>query len=627
MCGILGELRLQGDLDLERMTVQREALVHRGPDSAGLWCADDGRVALAHRRLAILDLSPAGHQPMVHPVSGCAITFNGEIFNFHALRERLAARGHAFRSQSDTEVILSAYQAWGPRCVDELHGQFAFAIADPARRQLFLARDRAGEKPLFFRAVPGRFAFASEAKALLADPTCPRRVHVDALNEYFAFGYVTGSRTLWHGIERLLPGHCATVPYDTAIPAISRYWALPEPSTGPLPADPAGQVDALQVLLRDAVRRQLVADVPVGILLSGGVDSSVVAAIAAEAAGTRVRTFTARFEGHPGFDEGPFARLVAEHIGAEHHELPTAAPDAEVLQALVRQFDDPIADSSMIPTYLVSREIRRHATVALGGDGGDELFGGYRRYPALLSQERIRSAVPSPVRALLPYAFRLLPARVPGRGVAEALAGPHGAGLQHAGRLFRTDERQALAPVIARMTAERLRRPEHLRAWRDGRGSSILQQATALDFGSYLVDDVLVKVDRASMLTSLEVRAPFLDTAVVEFAFRLPDALRASRRERKILLRQLGARILPASLDLRRKQGFSIPIAAWARTAWAPLIDGALEAPSQLVAPEALRQLQRRLRAGEDVGDRLFSLLFLALWEREYRVSDLVETP
>lgn len=625
MCGIFGEVRPRGGIDPDRVVAQRDQLIHRGPDSAGVWCAPDGRVALAHRRLAILDLTSAGHQPMTHPESCCVLTFNGEIFNFREVRDRLAARGHLFHSQTDTEVILAAYHAWGPRCVDELHGQFAFAIADPARQQLFLARDRAGEKPLYFRTAPGLFAFASEVKALLADPDCPRRVDRDALNEYLAFGYATGQRTVWHGIDRLLPGHCLTVSYDTAIPEITGYWTLPSSSPLDGQTDARDAVDRLHAVLRDAVQRQLVADVPVGILLSGGVDSSLVAAVAAEAAGAPVRTFTARFEGHPGFDEGPFARLVATHVGAIHQELPIPAPDAELLRSLVTQFDDPIADSSMIPTLLVSREIRRHATVALGGDGGDELFGGYRRYPALIAQERLRRLMPRPVRVLLPPLFRVLPARAPGRGVAQALAGPPGTGLQHAGLIFRADERRALSPALLPLSDQALHHPERLRAWRDGRGTSILQQATALDFTSYLVDDVLVKVDRASMWTSLEVRAPFLDTAVIEFAFQLPDALRATRSERKVLLRALGARLLPSALDLRRKQGFSVPMEAWARGAWAPLIDAAVAAPSLLLHREALEGLQQRIRSGESVGDRLFSLLFLALWEREHRVTDCVE--
>ena len=353
--------------------------------------------------------------------------------------------------------------------------------------------------------------------------------------------------------------------------------------------------------------------------------SGVVTAIAAEVSQTKVKTFTARFEGHQGFDEGPYARMVAEHLGTEHTELPTPPASAELLVELARQFDDPIADSSMIPTCLISREIRKHATVAIGGDGGDELFGGYKRYPALIAQERLRASIPSPLLKLLPSVFRMLPERMPGRGTAAALAGNAGAGVQFAGLMFRADERVALSPVLEAMSSTALHRPELLRTKMAVERTTMLQRATAIDFGSYMVDDVLVKVDRASMLASLEVRAPFLDPQLIAFAFTgVPDRFRATRQDRKVVLRALGQRLLPPALDLTRKQGFTIPMDAWMRGAWAPLLNDRASAQGMLVSSSALGSLTTRLQNGEALGERLFSMLFLRLWEKEYRIQDVV---
>jgi asparagine synthase (glutamine-hydrolysing) len=627
MCGIAGTIRFRGVVDADLLVRQRDTMSHRGPDSSGVWLSSDGKVGLAHRRLAIIDLSPAGHQPMIDRETGSAITFNGEIYNYVELRDRLRASGHHFATQSDTEVILAAYREWGLDCVRELGGMFAFALYDPTRRRVLLARDRAGEKPLFFRVTPDEFTFASEAKALLADPSCPRRVRAQSLNEYLAYGYVTGSHTMFADLHRILPGGRAVVDVDAGTVTHDRYWQLPKSAVTSASATPDELVDELHGLLKAAVQRQLVADVPVGILLSGGVDSSLVTAIAAETSSKPVRTFTARFPGHAGFDEGPFARLVAEHVGAEHVELETQPADASLLTRLVEQFDDPISDSSMIPTFLVSQEIRRHATVALGGDGGDELFGGYSRYPVQIRHERIRRRVPAFARsAAATAAAHLLPEGVPGRGFLSALAGDAGTSIANAGRVFRDDERAKLSDPLRALGATALGAPEFARVHAMADRSTTLQRATAVDFSTYMVDDVLVKVDRASMLTSLEVRAPFLDGAVTDFAFsRLPDAMRATEHGRKLILRRLGARLLPDTLDLKRKQGFSIPMDEWLRGAWRPLLDAACADNSgSLVSSNALTAYRDYFDRGRPVGDRLFTLMFLKLWERHYRITDVI---
>jgi asparagine synthase (glutamine-hydrolysing) len=629
MCGIVGTIRFRAPVDRDQLTAQRETLVHRGPDSAGLWLSADGRVGLAHRRLAIIDLTPGGHQPMVDPETGAAITFNGEIYNYRALREELAALGHHATTQSDTEVILLAYRAWGRECLARLHGMFAMGLYDPRQGQVLLARDRAGEKPLFVRQTPEQVSFASEVKALLADPDCPRRLSLQGFNAFLAYGYATGADTLWADVEQLPPGTWMTVACDAATVSRGRYWTPPHHARATATGDGetldslATQLDSV---LERAVRRQLVADVPVGILLSGGVDSSLVTAIAARVSEHPVRTFTVRFPDAPAADEGPFAQLVASHFGTRHTTLDAEPATAVLLRELAVQFDTPIADSSMLPTYLVSRAIRREATVALGGDGGDELFGGYLRYPALLEQEAWRQRLPLWLRRPLARSGRALwPAAARGHGWLDALGGSLDDGLAAAGRLLRPEVRADLSPLLRTAGAERLTAPERLRGLLTRDRDGVVARATALDFSTYLVDDVLVKVDRASMLASLEVRAPLLDAEVIDFAFSaVPDTAKATRLDRKRLLRQLGRRLLPPALDLTRKQGFSIPVSAWLRGPWRALLDE-VKGPllETLIDRRVYRHLVARLEAGHDVGESLFALVMLGLWADAYRVSDV----
>jgi len=629
MCGIVGTISVRGNVDLELLVRQRDAMTHRGPDSSGIWSSPGGEVAFGHRRLAIIDLSPGGHQPMAHHASGCVITFNGEIYNYVVLRKELTALGHAFVSESDTEVILAAYGEWGDRCVARLEGMFAFALFDPNRRQVLLARDRAGEKPLYFRTANGSTSFASEVKALLRDPGCSRRVRLSALNEYLAYGYTTGSSSIFDDIHRVEPGCQLCVSLEDGMVSTSRYWELPVHRTVNTTDDGESLVAQLHDLLRTAVTRQLVADVPVGVLLSGGVDSSIIAAIAAEVSRSSISTFTVRFADSPLFDEGPFARLVASHLGTTHLELDARPSSTDVLRRLVEQFDEPMADSSMIPMFLVSEEIRRHATVAIGGDGGDELFGGYRRYPQFIRMEQLRGYVPASARrALAALGSVVIPEGGSGRGVLQGFAGDHGGSIASAGRIFRDDERVSVSPALAGLPAEKLRAPERRRSSHYSDRSSIIQRATAVDFSTYMVDDVLVKVDRASMLSSLEVRAPFLDSGVIDFAFgKVPDELRATGSERKVLLKRLGARLLPPELDLSRKQGFSIPLAEWLRGMWRPFVtEMASDSSPSLVSSQAIARLQALLDEGRPVESRLFCLVVLRMWERVYGINDVSDS-
>jgi asparagine synthase (glutamine-hydrolysing) len=601
----------------------RDTMQHRGPDDAGVWRSADGCVGLGQRRLAIIDLSPGGHQPMCDATGGCWITYNGEIYNYRELRRELQALGQPFRTQSDTEVILAAYNAWGAESLSRLSGMFAFGLYDSRTRCLLLARDRAGEKPLYYRHTDDGLVFASELKALLADPRCPRRLDLEAVDQYFAYGYVPGARCILQGISKLPQGHAMLFDVGRNVLKVWPYWTLPDAAP-----DPGGSVEdlcaTLETLLEDSVRRQLVADVPVGVLLSGGIDSSLVTAMAARVSSEPVRTFTITFPGYEAYNEAGYARLVAAHFGTRHTELAAEPATAEILPDLARQYDEPLGDSSMVPTYLVSRLIRRHATVALGGDGGDELFGGYLHYAWVRRQELARRVLPAPLRAAVSRAAsRLLPPGVRGRHYVIGLAGDVAHSIAHANLFFDHRSRGRLLAPLAASGAWPSGRAEEYKAGLCADGRTGLQQATRADFRAYLVDDILVKVDRASMLTSLEVRAPWLDPRIIELAFgRLPDALRAVGSERKILPRRLAARLLPAALDLDGKRGFAIPLDEWLRGDWGRYVESVLGAAEEDIFDRAeIAWLLANHRRGLSNGQRLFALTMFELWRREYRVA------
>jgi asparagine synthase (glutamine-hydrolysing) len=620
MCGIIGIASKHGGTRVDVATRMRDTLRHRGPDDEGFWRDEDGTVLFGHRRLAIIDLSSGGHQPMADGSGDCHVVFNGEIYNYRELRAELSQLGHSFFTTSDTEVILQAYRAWGADCVLRFNGMFAFALYDRRLRRIFAARDRAGEKPFFYRHARESFTFASELKALFADPAWPRVVDREALEAYLAFGYVPGSQCIIQGIRKLPQGHALVydVPSDTL--RTWAYWTLPGPSEAGA-ADDRELVDRLEGALLHAVRLRLIADVPVGVMLSGGIDSSLVAAMAARAAG-RVKTFTVSFPGHGGYDEAPYARAVADHFGTDHTVVEAEPAAVDLLPELARQYDEPLADSSMVPTYLVSRSIRREATVALGGDGADELFGGYPHHSWVQSQARIRALIPAPVgRVLRPAAAALLPVGLRGRNYLVGLTGDRRFCVSQFNQFFDPATRRALlAPLGPRDASDA---PEVYKAALAPRGGTPLQQATATDFRSYLVDDILAKVDRASMLSSLEVRAPWLDPGLIELAFAwVPDRLRATARERKILPRRLAARVLPPSLDLTRKQGFSLPLGAWFKGEWGSFFRDVLaDGEPSIFSRVVIDRLFGGQRRGRSNTQRLFALAMFELWRREYRVS------
>lgn len=621
MCGIVGIASTSPVASRAWLAVGRDAMLHRGPDDAGEWWSPDVRVGFAHRRLSILDLTPGGHQPMHHAGRGLSIVFNGEIYNFRELRSELEQWGYVFRTHSDTEVLLAAYATWGADCLSHLNGMFAFALYDAQNQTVFLARDRAGEKPLFYHLDQGKLHFGSELKALFADPSLPRRINPFSLDCYLAMGYVPGDSCILQGFNKLSPANALLFDLRTGLAKVWRYWQVPDLTS----AAAAGQVDEvgllteLEILLEDSVKRQLVADVPVGVLLSGGVDSSLITAMAVRAS-SKVKTFTISLPGHGAMDETEHARLIAHHFGTDHTELVAEPTTADIILRLVRQFDEPIVDSSMIPTFLVSQLVRQHCTVALGGDGGDELFGGYGHYSRLLWMQQRMALAPLPLRVLIANAAeRFLPVGLKGRNWLQGL----GVDLKHG------------LPLIANYYDPKTRKQlmKHQFGWaleaekiRSGRvpvHPDLLQRATRMDFQDYLVQDILVKVDRASMLNSLEVRAPMLDYRLIEFAFsRVPTHLKATMQDKKILLKRLACRVLPPEFDRQRKQGFSIPLANWlSEGPFRELFHQVLLDDQCLFDRDTVRRMLKGQDQGRNNGERLFSLVLFELWRREYAVT------
>jgi asparagine synthase (glutamine-hydrolysing) len=557
---------------------------------------------------------------MVNSSGKLSIVFNGEIYNHKQLRSELEVKGFVFKSSSDTEVIVTAYQHWGSDCINRFNGMFAFAIYDETNQTMFMARDRAGEKPFFYYLNGKELRFASELKAIFADDEIPRMLNAEALDCYLGLGYVPGSRCILDGFHKLPPAHAMEFNILTGECNTWRYWSPPVSHFNSKQVfDEDELLEELEYLLGDAVRLQMVADVPVGVLLSGGVDSSLITAFAARSS-NQVKTFTVGFPGHGILDETLHARLIADHFGTNHTELEAQPITADLLVKLAYQFDEPIIDSSMIPTYLVTKLVREQCTVALGGDGGDELFGGYGHYSRLLKMEVSAGDIPLPIRQLVAkLAGYALPIGFKGRNWLQGLGVDLKNGVPLIASYFDLETRNQLMPNGVRpdLNAEEILNNSLVSS------SSLLERATRMDFQNYLAEDILVKVDRASMLNSLEMRAPFLDYRLINFAFeKVPPALKASAVDKKILLKRLTAKLLPLDFDRQRKQGFSIPLAAWLKKG--PFRDLFYET---LLHPDCIfnRKVVTDLLSNQDRGyansERLFGLVMFELWRKAYNVS------
>jgi len=621
MCGIVG---IASNRPIQDKTLVRrgtDAIIHRGPDASGEWWSEEGHVGLGHRRLSIIDLSTAGHQPMEYADGRLQIVFNGEIYNFIELRETLRKKGYSFRSNSDTEVLLAAYLEWGTDCLSQLNGMFAFCLYDKAKNQLFLARDRAGEKPLFYAIKNNELRFASELKALFADPNFSRRINKEALDCYLSMGYVPGHRCIIEGVNKLPPAHAMIYDIGNNNLKVWRYWHLPTPPTynGNGGYNEQDLLDELEKLLEEAVQRQLVADVPLGVLLSGGVDSSLITALAVRTV-PKVKTFTVSFAGHKKYDESAHARLIADYFQTDHTEVEASEVEVDILTKLARQYDEPLVDSSMIPTFLVSQIIREHCTVAIGGDGGDELFGGYGHYDRLLWSKEKLAPIPKFVRSPAAKLANLLPVGFKGKVWMQNIDTDFKNELPLIAAYFDPSTRKKLLTSQSSwsVVAEDIRRSMVPKV------PNLLERATRMDFLNYLPEDILVKVDRASMLNSLELRAPFLDYKLIEFAYsKVPPALKTTPDSRKIILKKLTAKLLPPTFDKKRKQGFGIPIGIWMQkgTWYDFFYETLVSSKDSIFDTKKVEELLIGQTRGRNNTERLFALLMFELWRKEYNVT------
>ena len=596
-----------------------EALRHRGPDEDGFYLK--GSTGLAMRRLAIIDLK-GGQQPIYNEAGTACIVFNGEIYNYQELREHLLKLGHRFKTDSDTEAIIHLYDRYGADCPKYLRGMFAFAIWDSRREELFLARDRVGKKPLLYASLPGQIVFGSEFTALLLHPEVSRETDRRAIHYYLSFMCVPAPLTAYQAIRKLEPGH--TLRYRKGEIKIERYWQPDFSKKLKISEEEAGE--RAVSILREAVRLRLISEVPLGAFLSGGIDSSAVVALMSEQSSEPVKTFSIGFE-EQDFSELHHARRVAEHVGAEHHEFIVRPRALDVLPTLVEHYGEPYADSSAIPTYYVSRETRRHVTVALNGDGGDECFAGYERYAAMRLAERyhrlpvvLRDSVINRSLSLLPSS-ELKRSRV--RDLKRFL---RAASLPKVERylrwvsVFDRDAKRELYSDDFRHETDGLDVARFIEPWfARANGAGVVDAALLADTMTYLPNDLLVKVDIASMAVSLEARSPFLDHHVIEFAASLPEGLKLRGLTTKYLLKRMLKQLLPAENLKRRKMGFGVPIGHWFRGEMQPFLrENLLSEKARtrgFFKPEAVtRMVEEHTRGTRDHAHQLWTLLMLELW-------------
>ncbi|HLL74621.1 MAG TPA: asparagine synthase (glutamine-hydrolyzing) [Pyrinomonadaceae bacterium] len=626
MCGIVGNV-WRGEAAVDPAVLGRmcDAIRHRGPDEEGSYLK--GPAGLAMRRLSIIDVA-GGHQPVTNRDRTAWLVFNGEIYNYRELRDRLAELGHEFHTNSDTEVVLQAYERYGADCPKHLRGMFAFAIYDERTEELLLARDRVGKKPLLYALTPRGIVFGSEFSALLQHPDVGREVDREAIHHYLSFMCVPAPLTAYRQIRKLEPGHTLRYSRRTGDVKTERYWRLDFSKKIKISEEEAGERTV--ELLRDAVRVRLMSEVPLGAFLSGGVDSSAVVALMSEEMSEPVKTFSIGFD-EQDFSELHHARRVAEHVGADHHEFVVRPEAMEVLPLLVEHYGEPYADSSAIPTYYVSRETRRHVTVALNGDGGDECFAGYERYAAMKLASAYRKLPGFLREGFIRQAAELIPASEQRRSRARSLKRfLSAASLPHVERYVRwvsaidSGAKRELYTEEFRRETEGYDTEDFIAPWfAQANGSGVVDAALLADTMTYLPNDLLVKVDIASMAVSLEARSPFLDHHLIEFAASLPENLKLRGLTTKYILKRVLKQLLPEENLKRPKQGFGVPVGHWLRAGMQGFLRETLLsekfARRNLFRPaEVGRMVELHARGERDYTGQLWTLLMLELWFQKF---------
>ncbi len=623
MCGIAGIVRLDGSpIDPAALDRLIDAMAHRGPDARGVRVA--GNVGLGHRRLKILDLSEHAAQPMVGE-SGCVLTFNGEIYNFAEERARLEGKGVRFRSTGDTEVLLKMYEDEGPACVARLEGMFAFAVHDPARTILFMARDRVGKKPLKYFRVGSTFAFASELKALRTLPECPREFDRAAILRYLTLMYVPSPDTGFVGIRKLPAAHTLTIDLATGVERVERYWSPPAPN--PLQLSEAEWIERIDATFTEAVRRRMVSDVPVGAFLSGGIDSGAVVAAMTTLSGRPVETFSLGSEGHR-MNELPDALLTAKKFGTSHHPIVVEPDLPEMLPELARSYEEPFADPSSIPTMLVARAARGHVTVALNGDGGDENFAGYVRYRIAAFADRW-AMVPGPVHRIVEGGASLFHLLKRDTFSMRCLRFERSMRLSESARYLETLSLFSEAEVQALLRPGVDPQPtgtwyqDRVREASERGGKDPVRRAMHRDEDTYLADDLLPKVDIATMAVGLEARSPFLDPAMLELTAGIPTDMLIRGGTRKWIQRRWLTGVLPDDIVWKKKRGFRIPLDTWFRGPLASWVDERLmSAPPafyEIFDRSAIEEFLRAYRDSRmDLSDHVWALLWICEWMDQY---------
>jgi len=640
MCGICGVLDPKGVTEETALIIEKmkSVLAHRGPDGAGTYSDPDGLIMLGHARLKIIDLSERATQPMSNETGEVWVAYNGEIYNFLEIRRYLEQQGHQFKSDSDTEVLVHLYEENGERMLEDLNGMFAFALWDHKRRCLLLARDRLGVKPLVYTQLGDKLLFASEIKALLQHPEVPREIDLQAVLLYLTFNYIPAPYTIFRGIYKLEPSHYLLAeigPGDELKMKLKRYWNL-QSSLKAVPLNHEEALEGIRELLEDAVRIRLIADVPLGAFLSGGVDSSLIVALMARHQ-AKVKTFTIGYEDVPLYDERKYARIVAEKYDTDHQEIIITSKQVQgVLQRVLDGLDEPFGDSSLIPYSVVSYATRKHVTVALSGDGGDEVFGGYTKYKGEAWAQLLAGMPGKPV---LKTAANLLPttrgsyilnrlrmAKRFIRGLDEDLPRRHFNWMN----LFDESQLQQLLnrEVFATLNGESSRCDQGLQLVRDlftqaNWSNDLTNRALYTDVNFVLPYDMLMKADTASMLNSLEIRSPFVDYRLVEYGFRIPGNLKVGLLDGKKILKEAFAEELPKSIQRRPKRGFGIPIGEWFRTDLKPLLEEVLSRERLqrrgLFNPEVVhKMIELHLQRKRDYFWELWNLLVFEVWAGNY---------
>ena len=626
MCGIVGMIDIEGrrEADREQLRRMNDVQHHRGPDEHSEYF--EPGVAFGHRRLSIIDLA-SGQQPMFNEDRSVVIVYNGEIYNFAEIAKELVAAGHQFATHCDTEVIVHAWEEWGEECVRRFNGMFAFALWDRNRRTLFLGRDRLGKKPLYYTVLPGGWlAFSSELKSLMSIPSLPRALDEKAIEEYLAFGYVPDPKTIYRAVHKLNPAHTLKIEVGRPIPPQREYWQLEF-----APRNQVGEAqfrEELTARLREAVRIRLMSEVPLGAFLSGGVDSSAVVAMMAAESSQPVNTCSIAFK-DPNYDESRFAAAVGKQFGTNHHVDVVDTDDFDLLDTLAGVYDEPFADSSAIPTYRVCQLARRHVTVALSGDGGDEVFAGYRRYKWHMNEERVRGVMPAALRrpvfaslgAVYPkmdWAPRILRAKATLQGIARDSTEAYFQSVTHT-----TDAQRAA--LFSQAFRDRLGGYNAIEVFRHhesaNRHADALSLVQYLDFKTYLPGDILTKVDRAAMAHSLEVRCPILDYTFIEWAAGVPSRYKLNRGIGKRIFKHALEPTLSPEILYRNKMGFAVPIASWLRgplreRTRTALLEGAL-LKTDIFARPALESLVTEHQSGSrDHSAPLWALLMFEAFLR-----------